>query len=239
MKDLARDHLLTRLRRAAISIVAIGIIAAPTVHANSSDKILVVPPTDLPELARQTGEAMLLRDTTDGRSMLYVEQQQGARPAIFNVTDPVHIKGEGSVQLDTSGTFDFMSPIGGKQELIQFRQGGEGAMPDFHKELPNLKAIEGLTLRGSITRLGNDGFIVAGQDTERLLARDYQVVDIASAQEYHNVFDVKHVRAELSKVDTGTTFLLADDGLHIIRRPAVESDKRRRDLERYFEYSGE
>jgi hypothetical protein len=239
MNDMVRDHLSKRLRCATIAIVAIAATTAPAVHANSSERILVVPPTGLPELARQTGEAMLLRDTTDGRALLYVEQQQGARLAIFNVTDPVHIKGEGSVQLNTSGTFDFMSPIGGKQELIQFWQGGEGAVLDFHKEIPNLKAIEGLTLRGSIAPLGSDGLIIAGQDMERPMARDYQVVDIASDAEYHSVFDVKHVRAEVSKADTGTTFLLADDGLYIVRRPTIESDKRRRDQEWFLEHSGE
>lgn len=239
MNDIVRDHLSKRLRRATGAIVAIAAMTAPAVHANSSDGILVVPPTDLPELALQTGEAMLLREPTDGRALLYVEQQQGARLAIFNVTDPVHIKVEGSVQLGSSGTFDFMSPIGSTQELIRFRQGGEGAVLDFHKEHPILRAIEGLTLRGSITPLGNDGFIVAGQDIERPPARDYQVVDTASEPEYHSVFDVKQVHAEVSKADTGTTFLLGDDGLYMVRRPAAESDKRRRDQEWFFEHSGE
>jgi hypothetical protein len=239
MNDMVRDHLSKCLRRATTAIFAIAIMTAPAVHANSSDKILVVPPTDLPELALQTGEAMLLRDTADGRALLYVEQPQGSRLAIFNVTDPVHVKGEGSVQLGTSGTFDFVSPIGSKQELIRFRQGGESAVLDFHKELPNLRAIEGLTLRGSIKPLGNDGFIVAGQDMERPPARDYQVVDIASEAEYLSVFDVKQVHAEVSKADTGTTFLLGDDGLYMVRRPAAESDKRRRDQEWFFEHSGE
>jgi hypothetical protein len=89
-------------------------VTAPAVHANPYSNIVVVPPTDLPELARQTGEAMLLRDTIDGRTILYVEQEQGARLAIFDVTDPGHIKGDGSVQLGADGPFDFVSPIGDK-----------------------------------------------------------------------------------------------------------------------------
>jgi hypothetical protein len=232
MSDIASDHLSKRVRRAIIAFAAIGITTAPTVHAKSPDKILVVPPRDLPELARQTGEAMLLRETTDGRAILYVEQGQGARLAIFDVTDPVHIKGKGSVQLGSPGTFDFVATVGSKQELIQFRQGREEAVLNFHNgELPNIEAFRGLTKPGPITRVGNDGLIVVGHDTERPSAGDYQAVDTASAQEFHSFFDGKQVRAEVSKADTGTTFLLADEGLYVVRRPAVESDKRRRDLQ--------
>jgi hypothetical protein len=239
MKDNVRNQLSKCLRRAAMAIAASGIVTMPAVSANSSNKIVIVPPTNLPELARQTGEAMLLHDTIDGRTILYIEQEQGARLAIFDVSDPVHIKGEGSVQLGAAGPFDFVSPLGSKQELIRFRQGDEDAVLDLHKVRdPNLQTVQGLTLRGPITRLGNEGFIVARQNTEVSPARDYQVVDAASAQELKKVFDVKQVRGEISKANTGTTFLLAEDGLYVVRRPAVESDNRRREREWFIEHSG-
>jgi hypothetical protein len=44
-------------------------MAAGAAHANASDKIVLVPPTDLPALARQAGEAMSLHDTIDGRTL--------------------------------------------------------------------------------------------------------------------------------------------------------------------------
>jgi len=240
MKDHVCNHLSRRLRRAAMAIAASGIVTAPAVHANISNNIVVVPPTDLPELARQTGEALLLHDTIDGRTFLYIEQQQGARLAILDVSDPAHIKGEGSVQLGAAGPFDFVSPLGSKQELIQFRQGDAEAVLDMHNvREPNFQTVQGLTLRGPLTRLGNDGFIVARENTKVPPARDYQVVDAASAPEVKRVFDVKQVRGEASKPDTGTTFLLADDGLYIVRRPAVESDNRRREREWLINHSGE
>jgi len=240
MKKNVRDQLSMRLRRAIIAVVAGGIVTASAAHANPSNNIVVVPPTDLPELARQTGEAMLLRDTADGRTILYVEQEQGDRLAIFDVTDPGHIKGDGSVQLSAGGPFDFVSPIGSKQELIQYRQGHEDAVLDFHKvKLPNLKAVQGLRLQGPITRLGNDGFIVASEDKKVPPARDYQVVDVASSQILSTVFDVKQVREEISKSDTGTTFLLAQEGLYVVRRPDVESAKRRRDEQWDLEHTGD
>ena len=240
MKSNVTDQLSMRLRRAVMAVLAGGIVMASAVQANPSNNIVVVPPTELPELARQPGEAMLLRDTIDGRKMLYVEQEQGARLAIFDVTDPGHIKSEGAVQLSTGGPFDFISPIGTKQELIEYRQGHEDAVLDFHKvKLPNLKAVQGLTLQGPITRLGNDGFIVAGDDTEMPPAQNYQVVDSTSSSILGTVFDVKQVREKLSKADTGTTFLLAKEGLYVIRRPAVEAEKSRRDEEWLLEHAGD
>ena len=43
-------------------------------------------------------------------------------------------------------------------------------------------------------------------------------------------FDVKRVREEITNEETGTTFLLADDGLYLVRRPSVERDKESREL---------
>jgi hypothetical protein len=56
------------VRRAAIAIVATGIVAVPTVHAHPSGKLILVPPTDLPAMARQIGESMLLHGTLGMRA---------------------------------------------------------------------------------------------------------------------------------------------------------------------------
>ena len=40
----------------------------------------------------------------------------------------------------------------------------------------------------------------------------------------------KRVREEITNEETGTTFLLADDGLYLVRRPSVERDKESREL---------
>jgi len=230
---------LSKLRRAAMAMIASGIVVAPTVHANPFNRIVLVPPTDLPELARQSGDAMLLHETSDGRTLLYIEQNQGARLATFDVTDPVHIKGEGSVQLDASGPFDFVSPLGEKAELIRFRQVHEDAVLDLHKEkAPNLKPVQGLTLQGHITHLGNDGFTVTSQGAEIQSARDIQVVETANTQNLSHVFDVKQVREEVTNAGTGTTFLLTENGLFLIRRPAAEWEKKRREQEWFFAHNG-
>jgi hypothetical protein len=215
------------VRRAAIAIVATGIVAVPTVQAHPSGKLILVPPTDLPAMARQTGESMLLHGTPDDKTHLYIEHSQGAGLSIFDVTDPSHIKDEGSVQLTARGPFDFVSSLGDQAELIRFRRDQGYAVLDLHKvKGPTLKEVQGLTLKGPTTALGGDGIIVtsrANADGQPL--RDYQVLETTNTQEGNRVFDVKGVREEVTKSNTGTTFLLAEGGLYVVRRPAAEADK--------------
>ena len=211
------------IRRAAIA-VAMSAIAATGAVARPFNSLVVVAPSELPDLARETGEAMLLHETADGKTLLYVEQKQGARLAIFDVTDPAHVKDEGSVQVDASGPYDFVLPLGGQTELLRFRGGEQDAVLDLRNaRLPSLKSVPGMTAHGPVTRLGNDGFAVSTQFPSVQSLRDYQVVDSTNPQGPYRVIDVKQVRQEIAKRDTGTTFLLADKGLYLIRQPSVEA----------------
>jgi hypothetical protein len=186
MREITRNPLPKRLRRAAMAIVVGGIMASATVHADPFNPTVLVPPADLPELARQSGEAMLLHETIDGRTLLYVEQQQGARLAVFDVTDPVHIKGENSVSLDAQGPFDFVSSLGDQAELVRFRHSHEEAVLSFPRTKdPSLKTLQGPVFHDAISN------------------------QIAST--------------EMTKADTGTTFMLRENGLYVIRRPNQES----------------
>jgi hypothetical protein len=225
MRQNADSELRQFLRRVTIATVASAAIAASAAYAKPADSLVFVPPTDLPELARQGGEAMFLHQTVDGRTLLYVEHKQGAGLDVLDVTDPGHIKGEGSVQFSASGAFDFVSAVGEQAELVRFRQGEETAVLDLHKErAPTLKTVQGLRLQGQIMPLGGDGFTIstpAAADARP--TRDYQVVNTANSQQLKRVFDVRQVRQEIANQETGTTFLLTDNGLYLIRRPAVEA----------------
>jgi hypothetical protein len=239
MKQNVNRKASTALRRVAIAIVSSASVAAAAAYAKPANNLIVVAPTDLPEVARQTGEAMFLHETVDGRTLLYIERNQGAELAILDVTDPGHVKGEGSVQLKAAGPFDIVSTLGSRAELVRFRQGQGDAVLDLHRDqAPALKPVSGLTLQGSTMLLGEDGFTVSSQaDAAAQPTRDYQVVDTANSQELDRVSDVKQVREQISKSDTGTTFLLTDGGLYLIRRPAVEMNKRHRDLDRELDYA--
>jgi hypothetical protein len=220
-----------------IAIIATGTLTAPAAYSRASNNLIVVPPTDLPELARQTGDAMLLYDTTDGRTHLYIEQNRGAQLAIFDVTDPSHVKGEGWAQIDAPGPFDFVSTLGDRAEVVRFRQGQGSAVLDLHKvRVPTLTKLEGLTLQGATMALGDDGFTVASQaDANARSDRDVQVVDTSDMS---HVFDISEVRQELTKHDTGTTFLLTQSGLYVVRRPVAERENELRERDRMLRYAG-
>src|ERR1700688_5180340 len=65
-----------------------------------SGNLIVEQPADLPEMAQTPGQALFLYQGGDGETYLYVEQHNGGRLAIFDVTASAQIKGvgDGSVQ---------------------------------------------------------------------------------------------------------------------------------------------
>src|SRR5207249_7751984 len=92
-----------RIRRLAITLVASAAIGTQGARAGSSNNIVLVPPAGLPELAQKAGEAMFLREAHDGRTVLYMEQDQGTALAILDVTDPRHVQSVGTLRLDVPG----------------------------------------------------------------------------------------------------------------------------------------
>jgi hypothetical protein len=235
MKGNAGGKFSNYLRLTAMVILAFGIAAGPVLYAapkpkdkmagKSGGKIILVTPAQLPELARQSGEAMLLHATQDGRTILYVEQNGGGRLAIFDVTDPSSIKRERSVQIDAAGPFDFVSSMNDSEVLVRFRQGQGDAALDLSKIwAPAIRTVPGLKLAGRTEKLGDDGLMVTSQT--QASAADYQIVETANSRGAGQVFDVKDVREELTNNETGTTFLLTGDGLYLVRRPEVEEESK-------------
>src|ERR1700726_318541 len=94
---------------------------------------IVVEPADLPEMAKTPGQSLFLYKAADGGTYLYVEQQNGARLAVFDVTDPAKIKTAASVPLQTPGAFDFVRYLNDRTELIRFRDSQQLAELDLRK----------------------------------------------------------------------------------------------------------
>jgi hypothetical protein len=216
---------------ARIAVLTLAALAALTLtgqaEARNHSNIIVTRPGDLPELAREPGQAMLLHETGDGRTLLYIEQDHGARLAIFDVTDPAKVKQETAARLDAQDSFDFVSALGDNAELVRFRNGQADAVLNLHKvDVPTLNTIQGLDLQGSTERLGDDGFTVADQPSGHFDAKDpnYEIVDTSNPLQPQTVVDVKQVREQITNDETGTTYLLTAEGLYLIRRPAVEEE---------------
>jgi len=218
---------ITRIAQLALAAVAALTLTGRAEARNHANKIILVRPENLPELAREPGQAMLLHATGDGKTHLYIEENHGARLAIFDVTDPAHVKEEGSAHVDAPGAFDFVSSLGDYAELVRFRNSQGEAVLNLHKvKAPTLNTMQGLDVQGSAERLGDDGFIIADQPNAQSDANDpnYQVVDLSNPLHPNPVGDVKQVREKITNDETGTTFLLTADGLYLIRRPAVEEE---------------
>lgn len=216
-----------RIAQVALAAVAAFTVTGQAEARSHSNKLIVVRPAELPELAQVPGQAMTLHATGDGRTILYIEQNHGARLAIFDVTDPAHVKQEGSAQVDAPGAFDFVSSLGDNAELVRFRNGQGDAVLNLRKvNAPTLSGIQGLHLHGSTQGLGDDGFLIASQPNAQSDSNDpnYQVVDLSNPLRPNPIADVNHVFVNITNDETGTTFLLATDGLYLIRRPAVEEE---------------
>ena len=240
MNENANRKLSKCLRGVASALVASASAASPLANAWPVEKPIVVHPDALPAPARQPGQAMLLRGSEDGRTLLYVEEAQGTRLAIFDVTNPARIKSVGVAQLDAPGPFDFVSTFGSRAEVVRFRKDKKDAVLDLSKaDAPVLKTAQRPTQQGTTSQVLEDDSTVRNRIDRKVgPARDYQLVNTEGSEEYSGLMDKKQILEQVTNSDTGTTFLLSESGLYVIRRPAAERDKERREDEHRLMYSG-
>jgi len=208
----------------------LALISVGPVHAevrSKSNEIVVLQPKDLPEAAQTPGNSAFLYSDNHGCTYLYIEQQQGARLTTFDVSDPSKIKLVSSTALTSPGPFDFVRLLGGRAELIRYRDGKGVAVLDLHTaKKPTVKIISGLSESGSTEPLGEQAFMMINEPYSyiRAVPRDYQVIDISSPSDPLLLTTVKEVKHQVVNGDTGTTFLLGSDGLTVVRRLNVEND---------------
>ncbi|WP_263367343.1 LVIVD repeat-containing protein [Edaphobacter bradus] len=220
------------LNRIAISLVGIATIFAPLVgnaevHSRSKE-IVVMDSRDLPEEAELPGNSFFLHSDNAGSTYLYVEQQQGARLSVFDVSDPGRIKLVSTTKLATPGAFDFRRPLDGSAELVRFRDGQNVGVLDLRKpRKPSLRVVTALADSGSMQSLGESGLLAVSNQRysyARAVPRDYQVIDLSTPSDPTLLTTVKQVRHQLVNAETGTTFLLGRDGLTVVRRVNVENE---------------
>jgi hypothetical protein len=210
-----------------LGVAAVVLTSTANAEIRSKSKDLVVMEThDLPEQAQISGNSLFLHSDNAGNTYLYVEQQQGTRLSVFDVTNPARIKLVVSTPLAAEGAFDFVRPLGNNAELVYFRDGQKEAVLDLRKAArPVFQVISAATDFGSAEGLGESGLLVASQAHPYVpaVARDYQVIDI-SASATSQLASVKDVKHRVTNGDTGTTFLLSNHGLTVIRRLSAEYD---------------
>ena len=217
------------------STLALGLVVTAAVLSTSraeaenrqkSNNLVVMQARDLPEQAQLPGNSLFLHSDNAGNTYLYVEQQQGTRLSVFNVTDPARIKLVMSTPLATEGAFDFVRPIGYNAELVHFRDSQKEAVLDLRKaKRPVLQMIPATTDLAPAESLGESGLLAADQPYRYVpaIGRNYQVIDVADSvpTQLATVEDVRH---QVTNNQTGTTFLLGPHGLTVVRRLNVEND---------------
>jgi hypothetical protein len=198
--------------------------AAAEIHSKSN-RLVVMQARDLPEQAQAPGNSLFLHSDNAGSTYLYVEQQQGTRLSVFDVTDPARIKLVVSTPLATEGAFDFVRPLGDHAELVYFRNSQREAVLDLRKaKRPVLRMVPAVTDLGPAESLGQSGFLATSQAYTYVPAvtHDYQVIDVVASDpaQLATVTDVRH---RVTNNETGTTFLLGPNGLTVVRRLSVEN----------------
>ena len=221
----------TMIRTLATSLIALSAFAAPLAsHAqirSKSGELVVMGPHNLPEQAQTPGNSFFLHSDNSGSTFLYVEQQDGKRLTVFDVTDPSRIKSISSTELTVVGPFDFVRPLDGHAELIHFRDGKGVAVLDLKKaSKPTMRAISGLVNPGRTESLGESGYLGVDEPYSyvRAIPRDFQVVDLSTPSDPTLLTTVKQVKHRVVNSDTGTTFLLGSEGLTVVRQTSVEND---------------
>lgn len=211
-------------------LVLTGLLMAMPLQAevrSKSHELIIMEPRDLPEQAQVPGNSFFLYQDDNFNTYLYVEQLQGAKLSVFDVTDPAKIKLVSSTAMTVPGAYDFVRPLDGHAEMIRFRDNKGVAVLDLRKaKNPTFKLVSALSDPGSTEALGETGFLMVNEphDYVRAIPRDYQVVDIATPSDPTVLATVKQVKHKVVNGDTGTTFLLGSDGLTVVRRTSVESD---------------
>jgi len=211
------------------AVLMAAFATAAITHAELASKsIIVLQPQDLPQSAQVTGQSMALHVLENGLTYLYIEQQMG-QLAILDVTDPAHIQPVGMVKLDATGAFDFGETVNDSAIVVSFRDGTGAALLDLRKPKAPVLSPATAYLEGTrAEKLGQFGLIMAN-DTNgwgARVARDYSIVDASNPGAPQLLGTVKHVKQELVNESMGTTYLLAEDGLTVVRRPAVELTER-------------
>lgn len=223
------NTIFSRVATVTLSVLSLTAAAAPTASLaqlqSKSRELVVVEPRSLPEAAQLHGNSFFLHNDGAGRTYLYVEQQQGTRLSIFDVSDPSRIKAIVTESLAVDGVYDFLRPLADNAELIEFRKDGTTAVLDLRKpKTPSLHGVNGAIDLSSAEPLGATGLLNVGEPlpSSQAIARDYQVIDLATPASPVVLATIKQVKHRVVNDATGTTFLLGADGLTIIRRPSVE-----------------
>lgn len=221
----------SKMKYAIVKIAVAAIFAATvSVQANArthSKSIVVESPSDLPEMAQRSSEAMYLHETGGGRTILYLEQDQGRTLGILDVTDPGAIRAIAQVSIPATSSYDFVETLHDSAVLIRYRDHSGFAVINFKKfKKPVLTAAPQFRHPARVEAFGNNGLLLASttRPSPEVEDPEYEIFDMSDPSKPTSLGTVEGVQQRLERQETGTLFMLGRSGLTVIRRPDVEED---------------
>jgi hypothetical protein len=212
-------------------IVVAAIFAAfvsPQSNATVRSKAIVVQfPSDLPELAQGRAEAMYLHHTGHAQAILYLEKEQGQKLAILDVTDPANIKAVGQVSIGASSTYDFVQYLGNAATLVRYRDHSGFAVISFKNyKQPVLTAEPSYLHPANAQPDGANGVLLVSANGPSAPSREpqYEVLSISGSSGAAPLATIQNVIQRVDRPQTGTIFLLNDQGVTVVRRLAAERE---------------
>jgi hypothetical protein len=206
------------------TVLSVGLVCAFQSQFCGAESIagelIVVETNKLPSEAHQPGVSMTLHLVEPQTLYLYVEEQGGRQLAIYDVTDPNKLRLKATSAIATSGAFDFIQPAGPSLELIRYRDGGGDAMLDLSTpKKPKLRSIASSTAECYIVPSRSHSAVSQAESDKNAKSLDYQVFTPSGSSP---VMTIKAVVAAQTDIGNGTTYLLGENGLTVIRNIKAE-----------------
>jgi hypothetical protein len=196
-------------------VCAVGVIVQANA-SGASKAIVVESASDLPELAQRPSEAMYLQHTGAGQAILYLEQDQGRKLAILDVTDPANIRAVGQASINAPSPYTFVQGMDDSAVLIHYRNRLGFAVINFKNyKQPALKNEPDYLHPANAESYASTA---AAGDTQ------YEVVSISDPASPKPLATIQAVIQRVDREQTGTIFLLTDSGLTIVRCLAAERE---------------
>lgn len=168
---------------------------------------------------------MLLHHTGKGQVILYLEQDQGQKLAILDITDPTDIRTVGQVSLDASSPYDFVQNLGNSAALIQYRDHSGFAVIGLKKyQHPVLEPKQDYLHPARVESYEPNGLLLVSSNgpSAPTQSTQYEVLSISNPPSPTPLATIKGVIQRVDMQETGTIFLLSEEGLTVIRNVAAE-----------------
>jgi len=217
-------------KRNSLFVILAAVFAALVViraDASVRSKFIIVEfPSDLPEAAQISSEAMYLHHTGAAQAILYLEQDQGRKLAILDVTDPANIRAVGQVSLNAPSPYDFVQNLDDSAALIHYRNHSGFAVISFKQyKQPTLTEEPEYVHSASLMAVGPDGLLVVSPPrSSPSREAQYEVLSISHPSNPRPLATIKGVIQRADRPQTGTIFLLNGQGLTVVRCLATEQE---------------